>query len=88
MSASKCSSRDETLGNDFVTCSAEGCVLHFACAGVTESGWRKNRNKNNWRCQPSCKTNNADDKADDLKTFMKRMEGKMNEFDDYENNIQ
>lgn len=45
----KCFSCAEELPNDHVVCSDSGCKLHFECAGIKETSWRKT-DKTKWKC--------------------------------------
>lgn len=49
-----CTQCNKSLPPEHVLCSVNGCKLHFACAGILEATWRKNSNKQNWKC-PECK---------------------------------
>ena len=45
----KCTSCKQDLPNDHVICSDSGCKLHFECAGIKETSWRR-ADKAKWKC--------------------------------------
>ncbi|KAK3919442.1 Spindle pole body component 110 [Frankliniella fusca] len=79
-----CAVCSDHLPEEHAVCSLNGCKLHFQCAGIQESTWRK-ANKSSWKC-PDCRKGKTNDvipvTAEEQRNFMTLVLGKLEVLDE------
>ena len=80
---------NEELPPEHTVCAVKGCLLHFHCAGVKESTWRRTKQAE-WKC-PDCRkvvVNNDPVTPAEMRQFMANVTENVNKIDELKRSVE